>query len=132
MNPAQHAADFKKLAIASMPELQPAFTNHCTGLPTRVACIRVDGAGDEGPGHIEVQFWWIQHHIATYTEATLVTSRNSRSSYMNHVELQNGCLSLAHANLFIPSTLNGSCCIGGDVDQDKLAENLISAAEIYI
>ena len=50
-NPAQHAADFKKLA--SVLELEPVFSNHCTGLPKRVACIRVDGAGDEGPGHVK-------------------------------------------------------------------------------
>ena len=102
-NPAQHAADFKKLA--SVLELEPAFSNHCTGLPKRVACIRVDGAGDEGPGHVEVQYWWTLHHIEMYTEATLVTSRSSGSSYLNRVELQNGCLSLAHTNLFILSTL---------------------------
>ena len=30
-NPAQDAADFKKLA--SVLELEPAFSNHCTGLP---------------------------------------------------------------------------------------------------
>ena len=52
--------------------------------------------------------------------------------YLNRVELQNGCLSLAHANLFIPSTLNGSCCSGGDIDKEKLTQNLMSAAEVYI
>ena len=41
--------------------------------------------------------------------ATLVTTRSSGSSYMNRVELQNGCLTQAHSGLFIPSTLNGSC-----------------------
>jgi hypothetical protein len=129
-NPAQHAADFKKLA--SVPELKPAFTNHSTGLPKRLACIRVDGAGDEGPGHVEVQYWWTLHHMEAYTEATLVTSKSSGSSYLNGVELQNGCLSLAHANLFIPSTLNGSCCSGSDIDKEKLTQNLMSAAEVYI
>ena len=92
----------------------------------------MDGAGDEGPGHVEVQYWWTLHHIETYTEATLVTSRSSGSSYLNRVELQNGCLSLAHANLFIPSTLNGSCCSDNDVDKEKLTQNLMSAAEVYI
>ena len=116
-NPAQHAADFKKLA--SVLELEPAFSNHCIGLPKRVDCIHVDGAGDERPGHVEVQYWWTLHHIETYTEATLVTLRSSGSSYLNRVELQNGCLSLVHANLFIPSTLNGSCCSGSDVDKES-------------
>ena len=72
------------------------------------------------------------HHIEAYTEGTLVTLRSSGSSYLNRVELQNGCLSLAHANLFIPSTLNGSCCSGGDIDKEKLTQNLMSAAEVYI
>ncbi len=34
-----------------------------------------------------------------------INNQNSGSSYLNRVELQNGCLTLAHANLFIPSTL---------------------------
>ena len=34
---------------------------------------------------------------------------NSGGFYLNRVELQNGCLALGHANLFIPSTLGGSC-----------------------
>ena len=129
-NPAQHAADLKMLT--TIPELQQAFQNHLTGLPKSVACIRVDGAGDEGPGHLEVQYWWTLHHIEAPTQATLVTSRNSGSSYLNPVELQNGCLSLAHTNLFIPSTLNGSCYVGGHIDELKLKENLMSAAEVYI
>ena len=129
-NPAQHAADFKM--IGSVEELKPAFTNHVTGSPKSVACIRVDGAGDEGPGHVEVQYWWTLHHIEAHTEATLVTSRCSGSSYLNRVELQNGCLSLARANLFIPSTLHGSCCSGGDINEAKLRQNLLSAAEVYI
>ena len=36
-------------------------------------------------------------------------SEEQWSSYLNHVELQNSCLALAHANLFIPSTLGGTC-----------------------
>ena len=47
--------------------------------------------------------------------ATLVTTRSSGSSYLNRVELQNGCLSLAHSNTFIPSTLAGLC-----IDQQTL------------
>ena len=48
-NPAQHAADLKMLT--TIPELQQAVQNHLTGLPKSVACIRVDAAGDERPGH---------------------------------------------------------------------------------
>lgn len=35
----------------------------------------------------------------------MVTARSGGASYLNRVELQNGCLSLGHANIFIPSTL---------------------------
>ena len=47
-NPAQHNADIEMLQ--KQPELQAAFANK------RIECIRVDGAGDEGPSHVEVQF----------------------------------------------------------------------------
>ena len=47
--------------------------------------------------------------------------------------MQNGCLSLAHANLFIPSTLNGSCLNDGNkINQEELQENLSSAIDVYI
>ena len=68
------------------------------------------------------------------TQVTLVTTRSSGSSYLNRVELQNGCLALAHANLFIPSNLNGSCFNPqtGKVDHGRLKSNMDQAAEIYI
>ena len=58
----------------------------------------------------------------------------SGCSYLNCVELQNGCLALAHANLFIPSTLNGSCMdtTTGEIDQEKLKANLQAATDVYI
>ena len=63
---------------------------------------------------------------------TLISSRNG-ASFGNHVELQNGCLALGHANLFIPSTLNGSCLTAsGGVDQNMLRKNLDSAMDVYI
>ena len=86
--------------LESMEELRPVFTNPQTGKR---------GAGDEGPVHEEVQFLWTKRHLVKQTIATLVTTQNSGSSYLNRVELQNGCLALAHSNLFIPSTLGGSC-----------------------
>ena len=66
--------------------------------------------------------------------ATLVTSRFSGSSYLNRVELQNGCLSLGHSNTFIPLTLGGSCIdkLTGKVDEEKLKENLNLAIDAYI
>lgn len=100
-NPGQHAADLAFLE--QQDRLRPVFANKV------IECIRVDGAADEGPSHEEVQFFWTAHHIATPTAVTLVSARNGGASYLNRVELQNGCLSLAHANVFIPSTLGGSC-----------------------
>ncbi len=81
--------------------------------------FRVDGAADEGPLHEEFQFMWAARHLTTGTLATLITARNSGSSYLNTVELQNGCLALAHANLFIPSTPGGSCMDGNKPNKDK-------------
>ena len=53
---------------------------------------------------------------------------------MNRVELQNGCLAVAHANLFIPSNLNGSCFNPdtGKLDGERLRKNMTTATEIYI
>ena len=64
--------------------------------------------------------------------ATLVTTRSSGSSYLNRVELQNGCLSRGHRNLFIPSTLSGSCMEKEQVNQDVLCKNLELAIDNYI
>lgn len=50
------------------------------------------------------------------------------------MELQNGCLSLAHSNLFIPSNLNGSCFDPetGQLDHQRLQANMDLATDIYI
>ena len=50
------------------------------------------------------------------------------------MELRNGCLALAHANLFIPSNLNGSYFDQdtGKVDPIRLKANLDQATDIYI
>ena len=85
-----------------------------------IDCIRVDGASDEGPSHVEVQFHWTDRHVKHAKVATLVTSRHSGGSYLNRVELMNGGLSQAHANLFIPSTLSGSNYGRGGLDKVKL------------
>ena len=119
-NPAQHMADLEMLE--TMEEMKPSFFNSVTNKPKTIECIRVDGASDEGPAHVEVQFWWTMRHFQKPTLITLVTARNSGASYLNRVELQNGCLSLAHSNLFIPSNLSGSCFDSetGKVDKEKL------------
>ena len=129
-NPAQHLKDFEMLEDS--PEIKAAFINPTTGERKLIDCIRVDGASDEGPAHEEVQFMWTSWHLSRATISTLVTARNSGSSYLNRVELQNGCLALAHANLFIPSTLGGSCMDGNKVDRSKYAENMKMATEVYI
>lgn len=53
-NPSQHFADLEMLE--SSDELRPAFYNPKTEKRKRIECVRVDGAGDEGPSHLEVQF----------------------------------------------------------------------------
>ena len=65
---------------------------------------------------------------------TLLSSRSSGSSYLNKVELQNGYLGLGHANLFIPSTLNGSAYNSetGSLDMEKVKTNLELATDVYI
>ena len=131
-SPAQHAADLEFLE--SIEKLHPVFFNLSNGVPKSVECIRVDGASDEGPSHEEVQFYRTAHHLSKGKIVTLVTSRSSGSSYLNRVELQNECLSLGHANTFIPSTLKGSCVNPetGAVDNNKLKENLDIAIDAYI
>ena len=106
--------------------------NPLTGKRKEIECIRVDGGGDEGPVHKEVQYWWTKRHLMKRTKAIMVTTRSSGSSYKNRVELQNGCLALGHANLFIPSTLNGSCMVSGEVNDDLLCKNLDAAIDVYI
>ena len=65
---------------------------------------------------------------------TLISSRSSDSSYLNRVELQNGCLALGHTNLFIPSTLGGSVFNPdtGKVDDSLLHKNMELATSVYI
>ena len=109
------------------PDFQPCLKNK------PIDCIRVDGAGDEGPAHAEVQFMWTERHLEQEKVHTLVTTRCSGSSYLNRVELQNGCLAMAHSNIFIPSTIHGSN-LGQSVsiDYQQLERNLDSAADVYI
>ena len=104
-SPAQHAADLRMLKAE--PKLKPAFINPDSDNNKRIICVRVDDASDEGPSHEEVQYWWTLEHLQMERLATLVTARSSGGSYLNKVELQNGCLSRGHANLFIPSIYLG-------------------------
>ena len=129
-NPAQHASDIDFLETKE--ELKPAFINPTTNERNKIECIRVDGGNDEGPGHLEVQFFWTKRHLEKGTTVQLVTTRDAGSSNKNRVELQNGCLAQGHANLYIPSTLNGSCMENGKVNHKKLSENLNDAIDVCI
>ena len=131
-NPAQHSSDIEMLE--SVKELKLAFFNPTNEARKFIECIRVDGASDEGPSHTEVQFFWTLRHYTKRYFATLITARSSGCSYMNRVELQNGCLALGHANIFIPSTLCGSNIDTktGKVDRQRFLENMDKAAYVYI
>lgn len=128
-NAAQHYCDLKMLS--TKPELKPVFINHLAQAPYDIDCVRVDGASDEGPSHLEVQFWRTKRHIEQNKMVTLVTSYSSGASYLNRVELQNGCLALAHANLYILSTRNG-LPYDPTTDSNILFANLNQAADVYL
>ena len=87
-NLAQHASDLEMLE--KFDEAKNSLTGHTD-------CIRVDGATDEGPSHLEVQFMWTERHIKHGKLCTMVTTRFAGGSYLNKVELQNGCLALGHS-----------------------------------
>lgn len=64
----------------------------------------------------------------------MVSARYSSGSYLNKVELQNGCLAISHSNLFIPSTIHGSY-MGADgklCNEMLKKKNLNTAADVYI
>lgn len=71
-NPAQHASEFEKLE--EIEAVRPAFLQPKTNDHKVIKCIKVNGATDEGPSHLEVQFWWTLHHLRKPTFATLVTA----------------------------------------------------------
>ena len=87
---------------------------------------------DEGPMHEEVQFFWSARHLEKGYYATYVTARCSGQSYLNRVELQNGCLGLGHSNLYIPSTLTGTNMDSSKVNYERLRKNLDLAIDVYI
>ena len=121
-NPAQHLSDLTMLQ--NVESFKDAFNKD-------VECVRVDGAADEGPGHEEVQFYWTERHLSKV--CTIVSTRHSGGSYLNKVELLNGCISVAHSNVFIPSTLNGPChAADGSIDEEKVKSNQDTASDVYI
>ena len=129
-SPAQHMADLEMLQntehLKALFQSEPAVNKD-------IECIRVDGASDEGPSHLEVQFLWAERHMKQPTKVTLVTTRCSGDSFLNRVELQNGCLSRGHGNLFIPSTLCGEPYDqDGQFSEAKHKQNMEAAIEQYI
>lgn len=129
-SPSQHHADLTMLQ--KVPELAPIF-NKQDGNVKDIECIRVDGGADEGPSHLEVQFLWTERHFHHCTRVTLVTTRSSGDSFLNRVELQNGCLARGHSNLFIPSTICGEPYNdAGDFDETKHGKNMEAALQQYI
>ena len=110
--------------LEEIPDLAPVFRKE-NGNVKDIECIRVDGASDEGPSHVEVQFLWTERHYLRPTKVTLVTTRSSGDSFLYRVELQNGCLARGHSNLFIPSTLCGvPYNEAGEYDESKHRENI--------
>ena len=70
-NPAQHYADLEMLEKVN--ELQPTFINVHSNTNKKIGCVRVDGAADEGPSHVEVQFWWCKRHLERPTHVTFIS-----------------------------------------------------------
>jgi hypothetical protein len=102
--------------LKTTPEFKDFF------LGKNIDCIHVDDASDEWPSVLEVQFICTEFHFTEAKICTCVTARNSGGSFLNRVELVNGCIARAHSNVFIPSTLNGSIFSSDGLDQGKLKE----------
>ena len=81
-NPAQHMADMYML------QKNPEFECRMNG--TLIDCVRVDGAGDEGPSHHEVQFLATERHLDLGKACTLITSRCNGSSYLTVLSYKMG------------------------------------------
>ena len=75
----------------------------------------------------------IKTFYTSYIHNTCNSMKQWCAVHLNRVELQNGCLTLAHANLFIPSNLNGSCFSPDTrkVDLERLKKNMDDTTDIY-
>ena len=70
-----------------------------------------------------------------YNFSKTITTEGWQLWQTNNAKLQNECLSLGHANTFIPSTLAGNSsdpATDGTVNEDVLKQNLRLAIEAYI
>ena len=79
-----------------------------------------------------MQFYWTERHLIKGNTSIVLTTHHSGGSYLNRVKLLNGCLAVAHLNLFIPSTLGGLCYTKEVLDKEQLAKNLDLATDVYI
>ena len=68
--PSQHAADLSVLEGQNVMCL--AFLSDKAN-PKEIGCIRVDGATDEGPSHVEVQFLWCERHVSKKKQELLLS-----------------------------------------------------------
>ena len=124
-SPSQHAADLQK--VEKLDVSRHIFLSDGEDVAKEIECVRVDGGADE------VQFLCTERHVARPTKITMVTTRCSGDSYLNRVELQNGCLSKGHRNTFIPSTLCGSpFSERGGIDEHKYKANISAPLDQYI
>ena len=69
-NSAQHVADMELLS--ENEHCRSTFINPLTG-KKQIECVRVDGGYDEGPLHLEVQYWSTVCHLKCGSHAELVT-----------------------------------------------------------
>ena len=103
--------------------------NLCPDLTKRkpYTYVRVDGASDKGPSHLEIQFTWTEFHIQMEDELTCVSTRCCGQCYLNRVKLQSDCEALARSSLFIPSTLVGQNIKNDQFDIETHERNMEAA-----
>ncbi len=99
--------------LENATNIKSAFINPLTSARKLIECIRVDGAADEGPSHEEVQFMWTARHLSKPTLATLVTARNSGSSYLNRA-------------------IGGSCMDSTQIHKERYENNMTLATDVYM
>lgn len=100
-SPCQHMADLNMLQ--KKEEFSHVFS--CEDAK-KIWLIMVDELGIRAQ-YTKIAFLRAEKHLRESHYFTSITTRHSGGSYLNPVELMNGCLVLAHSNMFIPSTLGG-------------------------
>ena len=76
-SPTQHMADLLMLEEKVQGGFNMLFKDKDTEF------VHVDGATDEGPSHVEVQFLWSERHLKKGRILTMITSRCSGDSHLN-------------------------------------------------